>query len=177
MILSSSHGADKGAQVAKVILWYYPLLFEVAMHFLAMSQPGHVLYPVDRVFERSAVVFVIILGGGKFGAKSNCFLCSIFTKWRLGLDKITEGFQLIAGNVSLGKTGVWLILSAAIIFIGQFSLYFEMTKGNAITLSKMKADPSKRYCRRVLSWILLQLVYHASLIIMLQGEYFCFWDI
>lgn len=80
VILSSSHGTDKGAQVAKVILWYSPLLFEVAMHFLAMSQPGHVLYPIDRVFERSAAVFVIILGGGKFGAKSNCLLCSMFAK-------------------------------------------------------------------------------------------------
>ena len=84
-----------------------------------------------------------------------------------GLDKITEGFQLIAGNVTLSKTGIWLMLSAAIIFIAQFSLYFEMTKGNGITKSRRLSEP---YCRRVLAWFFFQLVFHTALIIMLQGQ-------
>ena len=85
----------------------------------------------------------------------------------LGLDKITEGFQLIAGNVSLSKTGVWLTLSAAVIFIAQFSLYFEMRKGNNITKSHRK----QTFCRRILAWFFFQFLFNAALIIMLQGEF------
>ena len=66
IILSTSHGSDKATQVIKIILWYSPILFEATMSFLAMTQPGHVFYPMDRVFERSAAIFVIILGGGEF---------------------------------------------------------------------------------------------------------------
>ena len=64
ILLRTSIGSEKSVQIIKIILWYLPLLLEAAMHFLAMTQSGHVFYPTDRIFERSAAIFVVILGGG-----------------------------------------------------------------------------------------------------------------
>lgn len=143
IILESSIGHSKGAQVAKVTLWFLPIVWEIVAHFLAMKQRGHVQYPQKGVYERSAASFIIILGGG--------------------LDKITEGFQLIVGNVTIGSSGTGLVLAGAISFITQFALYFEMTKGHTITRKKFG------FCRRVLAWLIAHFVYFASLIIMLQA--------
>lgn len=143
IILESSLGLSKGAQLAKVILWYLPVVWEIGAHFLALRQRGHVQYPLNSVYERSAASFIIILGGG--------------------LDKITEGFQLIVGNVTIGSSGTGLVLAGAISFITQFSLYFEMTKDHIVTRRK------DGYCRRVLAWFIAHFMYFASLIIMLQA--------
>lgn len=143
IILESSVGHTKGAQVAKVILWYLPIVCEIGAHFFTLQQRGHVRYPLDSVYERSAASFIIILGSG--------------------LDKITEGFQLIVGNVSIGTTGVGLVLAGAISFITQYSLYFEMTKGH--TLFRKGA----KHFRRVLVWFIAHFLYFSSLIIMLQA--------
>ena len=65
IVLDSRVGSDKGAQATKIVLWYLPVLLEIAAHYLALSQPGHVPYPTKGVFERCAAAFVIILGAGK----------------------------------------------------------------------------------------------------------------
>ena len=67
ILLRTQYGSERSVQIIKIILWYFPLLLEAVMHFLAMTQKGHVFYPTDRVFERSAAVFVVILGGGTHG--------------------------------------------------------------------------------------------------------------
>ena len=64
ILLRTSIGSEKSVQIIKIILWYLPLLLEAAMHFLAITQMGHVLYPTERIFGRSAAIFVVILGGG-----------------------------------------------------------------------------------------------------------------
>ena len=116
---------------------------EIGAHFLALSQNGHVRYPIEGIYERSSAAFIIILGGG--------------------LDNITEGFQLVVGNIDIGRSGAGLIFAGAIAFITQYSLYFEMTKGHTISMKTFG------YCRRALAWFIAHFVYFSSLIIMLQA--------
>ena len=54
----------KGDRVAKVVLWYLPLLIEIAIHFYTLRLKGHTGYDQTRIFRRSAMTFTIILGGG-----------------------------------------------------------------------------------------------------------------
>lgn len=100
----------KSIQGAKILLWYLPMLPEVASYFIANELPGRVAYPTEGIIARSGTVFIVILGGG--------------------LDKITTGFHYIIGNTGLGWDGIGLFFSAAVIFVSQFSLYFGSPCGN-----------------------------------------------
>lgn len=123
-------------QIAKLVLWYFPLIVEAVTHFVAAALPGRVRYPAEAVYARSSTVFIIILGGG--------------------LDKITNGFQYIVGNVSLGIEITGLILCAAVIFILQFTLYF----GTSDRLGS----------RRALALFFFHYFYLSALIVTLQGK-------
>jgi hypothetical protein len=90
------------------------------------------------VVARSGSVFIIILGGG--------------------LDKITNGFQQIVSNTGLGAAGAGLFLSAAVIFIATFLLYFG-SSGEGVRLESQRA----------LTWFFAHFFYLSALIIMLQG--------
>lgn len=124
-------------QIAKLLLWYLPLLIEVASHFVAASIPGRVRYNAEAIYSRSSTVFTIILGGG--------------------LDKITNGFQYIVGNVSIGVESIGLILCAGVIFILQFTLYFGSSQGD------------KLGSRRALALFFFSFFYLSALIVTLQG--------
>lgn len=128
---------DEADQIAKLVLWYMPLLLEVAAHFIAQFVPGRVRYQAEAIYERSATVFIIILGGG--------------------LDRITQGFQYIVGNISVGFEGTSLIICAAIIFILLFTLYFGSSEGD------------KLGSRRALALFFFQFFYLSALIVTLQG--------
>ena len=128
---------NKIHQIVKIILWYLPLLVEVAAHFVAVSVSGRVSYPLRAVRERSKTVFTIILGAG--------------------LDKITNGFQYIVGNILLGLGSLALILGAAIIFILIFTLYFSTSGGDNVGN------------RRALASFFFQFFFLSSLIVTLQG--------
>ena len=128
---------SEGDQIAKLVLWYFPVLVEVISHFVAANVPGRVRYPAEAIYERSATAFVIILGGG--------------------LDKITNGFQYIVGNVALGLKSAAVIFSAAIIFILLFSLYFGTNAGNRLR------------SRRALALFFFNFFYLCALIVTLQG--------
>ena len=101
---------DETDQIVKIILWYLPLLVEVAAHFVAASVPGRVRYPTEAMYERSYTVFIIILGGG--------------------LDQITNVLQYFVGNISLEPRSIALLFCAAIIFILIFTLYFSTSEGD-----------------------------------------------
>ncbi|KAI5116985.1 hypothetical protein M0805_001594 [Coniferiporia weirii] len=124
-------------QIAKLFLWYCPLLIEVIAHFVAGMLPGRVRYPAEAIYERSSTVFIIILGGG--------------------LDKITNGFQFIVGNVSISFESMGLIICAAVIFILLYTLYFGMSKDDKIS------------SRRALFLFFFQFLYLSALIVTLQG--------
>ena len=128
---------DKAEQIAKLFLWYMPLLVEVASHFVAASLPGRVRYPAKEIYTRSATVFIIILGGG--------------------LDKITNGFQYIVGNVSLGFESLGLILCGVLIVTLQFSLYFGSSEGDVLG------------SRRALAVFFFSFFYLSAVIVTLQG--------
>ena len=124
-------------QIVKIILWYFPLLVEVAAHFVAASVPGRVRYSPKAIYERSYTVFIIILGSS--------------------LDKITNGFQYIVGNILLGLGSLALILGAAIIFILIFTLYFSITVDD------------KASNRRILASFFFEFFFLSFLIVTLQG--------
>ena len=128
---------SEGDQIAKIVLWYFPLIIEAIAHFVAAALPGRVRYPAEAIYARSSTVFIIILGGG--------------------LDKITNGFQYIVGNITMGFGIAGLILCAAIIFILQFTLYFGTSEGD------------KLGSRRALALFFFQFVYLSALIVTLQG--------
>lgn len=119
------------------MLWYLPVLIEVAAHFVAQFVPGRVRYNPEAIYECSSTVFIIILGAG--------------------LDKITDGFQFIIGNISIGLEGAGSILTAAIIFILLFTLYFGTSEG------------SRPGSRRALTYFCFQFFYLSALIVTLQG--------
>lgn len=123
--------------MVKIILWYLPLLVEVASHFVAASVPGRVRYPPEAVYERCSTVFIIILGSG--------------------LDKITDGFRYIVGNISLEPRSLALFFYAAIIFILIFTLYFSTSGGDKVGN------------RRVLASFFFEFFFLSSLIVTLQG--------
>jgi low temperature requirement protein LtrA len=107
---SPDSSPSKLKEIAKVVLWYLPIVVEIAAHFIANTLPGHVRYSSEHIVARSGTLFVIILGGG--------------------LDKITRGFQQIVGNTQLGSGDYRLFLSTAVIFIVMFLLYFGSTGGS-----------------------------------------------
>lgn len=76
-----------------------------------------------------------------------------------GLDRITGGFQLIAGNVVLASKGALLIICAGVIFVTQLTLYFNLRK---------RQDGRTEHFR-VLLWFFTNFFYFAALILTLQG--------
>lgn len=129
----------KPVQITKIILWYGPMLLEIVSYFFANELSGRVGYPSSGIVARSATVFIITLGGG--------------------LDKITTGFQFIIGNTGLSVGGIWLFISAAVIFIGQFSLYFGSFGGR-----------KKLSGQRSIVWFFSHFFYLSALIMTLQGR-------
>ena len=103
--------------IAKVILWYFPIVVEVACHYLALHLSHFVRYSSDAISMRLGTVFLIILGAG--------------------LDKITSGFKTIVGNGGLKFDGVPIFIAASIIFIAFFTLYFE-TPGSSSRLGRKR---------------------------------------
>ncbi|KZP30473.1 hypothetical protein FIBSPDRAFT_1038145 [Athelia psychrophila] len=135
-------GGDDGPSVplhiVKLLLWYLPLLVEIAGHFVALELSGFVRYTTESIYARSGTVFLIILGAG--------------------LDKITGGFKQLVGNAGLGSSGIPIFISAAVIFIGFFSLYFG-TPGSNREISN----------RRALSWLFSQFIFLSALTVTLQA--------
>src|ERR1700683_2266290 len=116
---------------------------EKAKHFVALKLPGFVGYSVESVHARSGTVFLIMFVSSLYPY----FIILILMHHSLGagLDKITSGFQAIVGNTGLGANGIPLFGSAALIFIGYFSLYFG-TPGSTRELGH----------KRALSWLFSQ---------------------
>jgi hypothetical protein len=76
-----------------------------------------------------------------------------------GLDKITNTFQHIFGNVRFDSKGVAIIFCAVVIFAAQFSLYFGTS------------EKPRESDNRTLAWFFSHFFYLSALIVTLQGEY------
>jgi hypothetical protein len=147
-------GPSPTVETIKLVLWYLPIVVEIISHFVALSLPGFVKYSTEAVYARSGTVFLIMY------VISISNICNANASHSLGagLDKITSGFQAIVGNAGLGPDGVPLFISAAVIFIAFFSLYFG-TPGSTRELGN----------RRALAWFFSQFFFLAALIVALQG--------
>ncbi|THU87391.1 hypothetical protein K435DRAFT_867353 [Dendrothele bispora CBS 962.96] len=130
---------SKGDEIAKLFLWYIPIFIEVAAHYIAISRfcDGRVHYKSEAILARSSTVFIIILGGG--------------------LDKITNGFQFIIGNITFGTESIGLIICGVAAFLLLFTLYFGTP------------EPEKVGSYRSISLFFFQFVYLAAIIVTLQG--------
>lgn len=53
-----------GDQIAKVVLWYLPLLMEFAFHLFYPSLAGSTPVKPSKIFKRSAITFTVVIGGG-----------------------------------------------------------------------------------------------------------------
>lgn len=54
----------RGDQIAKIVLWYLPLLIEFVFHLYHLKHAGSTLFKSSKVFERSACTFTVVIGGG-----------------------------------------------------------------------------------------------------------------
>jgi hypothetical protein len=77
-----------------------------------------------------------------------------------GLDKITGGFQRIAGNVSVNGQAVGIIIAAGVIFVTQLTLNFNLHKRIKLRMQY----------KHVLVWYFVFFFYITALILTLQGK-------
>lgn len=47
-------------EIAKLVLWFLPILVEMASHFVALRLPGYVRYSTESVYARNATLFIIM---------------------------------------------------------------------------------------------------------------------
>jgi len=96
---------SKGRSIAKLVLWFSPMILEILSYFLITRMEHHVECPPEKLSKRSTTLFIIILGEG--------------------LNQITSGFKFVVGAVGFTFQGAGIMISAAIIIISQVSLYFR----------------------------------------------------
>ncbi|KZT35212.1 hypothetical protein SISSUDRAFT_191315 [Sistotremastrum suecicum HHB10207 ss-3] len=96
---------SKGANIARIVLWYFPIALELSIHFINSDFAQHTLYSSAIIYERASGFFTIILG--------------------TGLDNVTGGLKYLVGTLSFGARNVGWDLCGAIIIVGEFALYFE----------------------------------------------------
>ncbi|KLO09453.1 hypothetical protein SCHPADRAFT_893096 [Schizopora paradoxa] len=135
---------SRADDIIKVVLWYLPVVVEIATHFILVLRKKFVEYPPDAVFMRGITLFTVVLG--------------------VGLDQVTQSFQFIVGNDSTKAAGVGLIISGAVIFLSQFALYFGMRKDE--TFNKGETGP---LCKTILPWFFSHYMLLSSLIVVMQA--------
>ncbi|KZS89234.1 hypothetical protein SISNIDRAFT_458965 [Sistotremastrum niveocremeum HHB9708] len=141
LLLEESTSSTRPRNIAKLVLWFLPLLLECILHFKANNKIGRVRYSAEAMYNRSSVLFIIILGAG--------------------LDRITNKFQYIVGYVGFGPQSVGVIISAGVIIVGIFSLYFG---------SESNTFRGDRGDHGVLFWFFMHFPFMATLILMLQAS-------
>jgi hypothetical protein len=117
LLYTKTPAGAKPLSAIKIVLWYLPIVVEVACHYVALHLSHFVRYPSSSIALRIGTVFLIILGAG--------------------LDKITGGFKSIVGNGGLKFDGVHILIAASLIFIALFSLYFQ-TPGSSDRLGRKR---------------------------------------
>ena len=139
---------SRNDQIAKLALWFFPVVLEVIAHFVVQSLLEHKRYALaikydEKTFHaRSATVFIIVLGGG--------------------LDNITKGFHYMVGNLSFGAHRIGVIFCCSLIFILLFTLHFTTIPD----LSEPKKDERRK---RDLAIFFSGFFYLAAVVITLQG--------
>jgi low temperature requirement protein LtrA len=57
----------RGRDIGKIFLWFTPMVFEIGSYFYIVNRVNdHVKIKSESVHERSATLFVVILGEGMF---------------------------------------------------------------------------------------------------------------
>ncbi|TCD65037.1 hypothetical protein EIP91_003316 [Steccherinum ochraceum] len=136
---------SRADQVARVCLWYPPIILEILAHFAVATivENKEWQYDAAAVHARRSVIFTIILGAG--------------------LDNMTDNFHFMVGNVSFGTHRIFIIICAGLNIIFLFTLHYTNFK----TISEKSNSKTKR--RRVLASFVLNFFYLCALVVTLQG--------
>lgn len=97
---------SRNDQIARVCLWYPPVFIEIAAHFLVANkvEKAEWKYDAGAVHARRSVIFTIILGAG--------------------LDRMTDKFHFMIGNLSFGTHRIFIIFCAGLTIIFLFTLHY-----------------------------------------------------
>jgi hypothetical protein len=149
----------KSNDIGKILLWFLPMVLEIFAHFY-MTRLDHVKIKTEIISKRSGSLFVVVLGEGRpYGLL--CVKHPLITRyWIPGLNQITASFKYVMGTVGFTFRGAGLMASAAIIVVGEFSLYSR---------NNWKRWDSDR-TNRTLLWFFSHYVLMATLILTLQGK-------
>lgn len=136
--------------IVKLVLWFFPVFLEITAHFaVSYLTDGKtalsVKYDSKTFRDRSATVFIIILGAG--------------------LDNITQGFHFMVGNLSFGPHRIGVIFCASVIFILLFTLHFTTIPDR--NRADVRDEGVRR--RRDLGLFFFGFFYLSAVIITLQG--------
>ncbi|KZP30495.1 hypothetical protein FIBSPDRAFT_1038164 [Athelia psychrophila] len=105
-------------EIAKLVLWFLPIVVEMLSYLVALRFPGFVRYSTESISTSNGTMFVVILG--------------------CGLDKMTSGFSDFVGNIGLKVNAIPMFLATATVFLCLFFLYFSIP-GSKKTLSNRRA--------------------------------------
>lgn len=142
----------RGDQIARICLWYPPVILEVASHFVVASKVQEVEWNFKAVpvHERRSVIFTIILGAG--------------------LDRMTDNFHFMVANLSFNTHRILTIICAGLTIIFLFTLHFT-NASNPLSETSCTHAHNKVYLRRrrVLVSFILNFAYLCALVVTLQG--------
>jgi len=97
------------ADIAKIFLWFAPLVIEIGSYFYIIDRFKYVEIQSKPLHKRSAFLFIVVLGQG--------------------LNQITGSFKYIVGAVGFTTKGGAIMFSAAIIVIAELFLYSKNNWG------------------------------------------------
>ena len=146
---------NRTAQTVKLVLWFFPVILEILANLVVSLLAGSgdaFVYDAKAFRDRSATVFIIILGGG--------------------LDNITQGFHFMVGNLSFGPHRIGVVFCASIVFVSFFTLHFTTIPdpGKPSTHDNPGTDDEGASQRkRDLGLFFFEFFYLAAVVITLQG--------
>ncbi|KAH8103920.1 hypothetical protein BXZ70DRAFT_1051907 [Cristinia sonorae] len=137
---------SRGDQIARICLWYSPIILEIAAHYMvaARVKAGNWEYNGYAVHLRRSVIFTIILGAG--------------------LDRMTDNFHYMVGTLSFDTHRIFIIFCAGLNIIFLFTLHYT-------NISTHPEDGSNTFPirRRILTSFFLNFIYLCALVVTLQG--------
>ncbi|TCD65036.1 hypothetical protein EIP91_003315 [Steccherinum ochraceum] len=163
--LLGKHPSPK-TEVARICLWYPPILLEILVQYIVTNLAAHHSrefgdpnnthqandlqnnlwrYNATAVHLRRTVIFSVILG--------------------VGLDKLTNQFRFLIGNVAFGPHRFFTIFCAGLTIILLFTLHYTNLK----IAEDIRREERATRRLRVLTSFLFNFFYLCALVVTIQG--------